>query len=783
MSLTRINRIKGYRIFRDFNWPTDLPDFVRFNVVYGWNGAGKTTLSTLLRQIQLKQATLEGSAEFVFGDQRVTSNALNEAPVPNVRVFNRDFVGRAIFESGSAQLPPVYYLGEDSADIQRKIEELTKHRTECRAAQMAQSSAAALATNSRESYCSDQARVIKNLLTVSGGGPYNNYNSATFKADVQHLCTIAPRPERLNDEQREIYLKTKDSRPLVKLSPVTIRFPDFADLRAQTSKMLKASVVSSVLDELTEDSSVAGWVGQGLSLHLGDKHTDTCRFCAQPLPMGRIECLEAHFNDEFNKFKQDVHALQTDVAKALAFESSLTAPPKESLYETLHSEYSAALEELRSNSRTLKGALEALQDALAMKQNEPFRKIELESYLKLVGGKGLGGFILTMLALAVEGAPFLASFSGTKALEKLNSLIAQHNALTDSFDSALKEARTALAREEILTTISTWTNKNQIVNDTEGARDRAREEADNLDKQIALLEAEVRQHHQPAHELNSEVAAYLGRDELKFEAEQNGYRIMRAGQPAMHLSDGERTAIAFLYFLKSLQGTDFELSEGIVVIDDPVSSLDSNSLYSAFGFMKERTATAKQLIILTHNFTFFRLVRNWFDSVNRRKKNKLAHFYMLSPVVQNGCRGAKICALDPFLSDFESEYHYLFKRVYDASRLEQGQGLEQYYGMPNMARRLLEAFLAYRVPHHSGDVYHKLNAVAGDVATKTRVLRFLHMFSHADAIAQPDHDPSVLSETPTVLRDVLAIIRANDKIHHDAMVELVQQGAQGLATA
>ncbi len=42
-------------------------------------------------------------------------------------------------------------------------------------------------------------------------------------------------------------------------------------------------------------------------------------------------------------------------------------------------------------------------------------------------------------------------------------------------------------------------------------------------------------------------------------------------------SEGERTAIAFLYFLKSLQDKSFDLANGIVVIDDPVSSLDANA--------------------------------------------------------------------------------------------------------------------------------------------------------------------------------------------------------------
>ena len=96
--------------------------------------------------------------------------------------------------------------------------------------------------------------------------------------------------------------------------------------------------------------------------------------------------------------------------------------------------------------------------------------------------------------------------------------------------------------------------------------------------------------------MNADICSYLGRGELTFEIQGSGYQISRNGTPAKNLSEGERTAIAFLYFLKSLGDKSFSLKDGIVVIDDPVSSLDSNALFHAFGFMKGRTKDAGQLL-------------------------------------------------------------------------------------------------------------------------------------------------------------------------------------------
>lgn len=779
MTLTKISKIKNYRIFRDFSWPTELHEFGRFNVIYGWNGAGKTTLSTIMRHLEKQQPVSEGQIEFSFGDRVVNARALGNEPVPNVRVFNRDFVGRAVFETSSAQLPPVYYFGEDSAEKQQRIETLTEELSIQRQLQQEQISNAKQASQALDNYCTEQAKGIRLMLTVAGGGTYNSYDARPFKQQVQQLSTLEVLPARLTTDERDAHMKMRESKALPALQEVAMRFPDLADLRARTEAVLRTSVVSTLLDDLVSDQAVSGWVGQGLVLHQGERLTNICRFCEQPLPPQRVARIEAHFNDEFKRLKQQIRGLLEEVEQAISFEKSLSVPPVEAMYETLKPEYTSALNELRKQSKTLHSALHALQHALIAKQEDPFKQIELTGWLKHVGqGDGFGHAILALLALVADGAPFLASFAGAQALTRLNATIAKHNNLTASFDVSIAEARDALAKDEVLAAYAGWSERSKAVSEAEASRDSARDEAEKIGTEIATLEAEIRQHHRPADELNAELAGYLGRSELKFVAEQNGYRIVRGEHPAMHLSDGERTAIAFMYFLKSLQGADFDIADGIIVIDDPVSSLDANSLFSAFGFMKERTAAAKQLFILTHNFAFFRQVRNWFDSLNKReRKEKPARFFALPPLLRDGQRSAGLGSLDALLTGFESEYHYLFKRVYELTRLAQGNGLEQYYGMPNMARRLLESFLAYRVPGHSGDLYKQLTALTGDVSMKTRVLRFLHTFSHGDAVAQPDHDPCILSETQAVLADVLELIKTNDRPHYEAMVALCAEQA------
>lgn len=63
---------------------------------------------------------------------------------------------------------------------------------------------------------------------------------------------------------------------------------------------------------------------------------------------------------------------------------------------------------------------------------------------------------------------------------------------------------------------------------------------------------------------------------------KNTYEVIREnGEVAENLSEGERNFIAFLYFYHLVRGSrsSDEVKDKIVVIDDPVSSMDSTALF------------------------------------------------------------------------------------------------------------------------------------------------------------------------------------------------------------
>lgn len=75
------------------------------------------------------------------------------------------------------------------------------------------------------------------------------------------------------------------------------------------------------------------------------------------------------------------------------------------------------------------------------------------------------------------------------------------------------------------------------------------------------------------------------------------------------LSEGERTSITFALFLAELKWLYEDID--IIVIDDPISSLDYMHIYNVMSKIKELFSmySDKQIIILTHNNIFYNMFK------------------------------------------------------------------------------------------------------------------------------------------------------------------------------
>lgn len=142
-----------------------------------------------------------------------------------------------------------------------------------------------------------------------------------------------------------------------------------------------------------------------------------------------------------------------------------------------------------------------------------------------------------------------------------------------------------------------------------------------LDAEIKKLSKNVTSIQPTINEINRLLKSYgFTNFEIVPATEEGFYQIQREDGTIAEttLSEGEITFITFLYFLQLAKGGISEEpvnEERILVIDDPISSLDSNVLFIVSTLIKEilksikaDTGNIKQIILLTHNVYFHKEV-------------------------------------------------------------------------------------------------------------------------------------------------------------------------------
>lgn len=420
MAIERINKIRNHRIFSGFVWPQDLLDFNEKNLFYGWNSTGKSTLSNLFRSIEKQASISEGQLEFVINGNKVDgANLASAQGLPHVRVFNKDFIADNVFTSHGA-VAPIFFLGEENIEKQKQVEKLKSDIEQAEKEGRDKEAEKRRSEKALDDFKKERAKSIKDLLSSSGGNnSYNNYDKRSYQVKCDELLNLPDAEQKakvLAESDLDVQKKKKESAPLDKLQILKFSYPDTQQLTDQVVALLKKTVVSAVIETLKDDQELSGWVKTGLAKHKKE-HSSDCLFCGQPLPDGRIEELEAHFNDKYNAFISEIESQSTVIKLAIESLKSCTPPNRLGLYDHLKSDFDARHLDLSNEIAGIKQYLENILAALKDKAQKPFQSIE-RSFECVTGN--------------------------VTVISDLNAVISRHNQETDEFETAIRELRQQL---------------------------------------------------------------------------------------------------------------------------------------------------------------------------------------------------------------------------------------------------------------------------------------------------------------------------------------------------
>jgi wobble nucleotide-excising tRNase len=359
----------------------------------------------------------------------------------------------------------------------------------------------------------------------------------------------------------------------------------------------------------------------------------------------------------------------------------------------------------------------------------------------------------------------------------MNEAIDAHNIAHDNFFAARASAAESLKIHYLLESSMRYRELKEQLDRAEVGAKETDDALRALDERINATRQMMRQHGPAAEKINSLIKSFLRHSDVEIAAVESGFEIRRHGKTVTGtLSEGERTAVAFCYFLSTLEAENRKLSDLIVVIDDPISSLDTKALNYAFALIKSHLHGAKQLVILTHNINFMSLCVKWLKRPAEKKEASLLFIDMRQ--ASDGKRTSSLVRMPKLIREYESEYHYLFclvKEFQDAKSLD----FAYTYLMPNAMRKVMDIFLAFKLPRGQGlenkvlNIAQKADKYGLDAGQIKALERLVQVESHADSLDDlVGFSSMVFEESLSAAQALMEMMKNMDGDHYSSMIKL-----------
>ncbi|MDZ7839633.1 MAG: AAA family ATPase [Gammaproteobacteria bacterium] len=768
-----IASLKQLPVFPDDSTVSESPRLRKYNVVYGFNGCGKTTLSRVFACLGTGERHEDWAADstytvkFTDGTQ-VRTESLDAALKQRILVFNIDFIARKLrWKEGEAN--PIFYLGRDQKDLSEQIDKQGE-RAEVidgrlrRVVSIRNGAEQAFVQHKR-----DRARLIESEVGLG-----RRYNATNLDSDYYNYTYEDP--DLLDEDgigaQRQLL---KLDNPLPKLPRISEETHALNDVVHEVRNLLQTTLGTISIDALREHDAILPWIKDGLEYHKAH-NLKSCLLCGNPLTDDRVSLIESAIGDRYDTLVNDVAATKqtAEVILDTLADSRSGLPSKNDVVKDQRTSFADAANALRSSIDDGRKHIERAIELLNKKQDSPNTQI--------VPGD---------LPELSDAHQWMSEYiERTKAL---NKVIDAHNVAHDDFTFNQNAAKGKLKKHYLAEGYERYRELALYVEKAERVEGALQNLRDELIANIAALKQQMRQHGPAADRVNTMIHRYLGHDELEIAAKNEGYEIRRNGKVTTAApSEGEKTAIALSYFLVLLEADGRKREDLIVVMDDPISSLDTCSLNYACSLVKSLDNVA-QLIILTHNSHVLNELKKWLrnrtekemEKRGRSKEDASAALLFIDTVQPHGnhSRRSRIVELPKHLREYESEYHYLFHMVLRFLDAEEDR-TNYFFVMPNVLRKILEIFLAFKRPGSSG-LSSKIEGLAREAEDigidqiRIRALdRLAHVESHGDNIDDLVTASSMTVEETTVAAEsLLELVEMMDSEHSRRMHRQCQPAA------
>lgn len=554
----------------------------KLNFIYGSNGSGKTTISKVLASSIESETT------------RVTSRNPND---DKILVYNKQFVNDNFQQFDN--LKGIFTLGEDSIDAQEKLNMLSRENEAKKSSiEIKEKTISKFdieikeMTDTLKEKCWQLQRTIGDTFSQALVGYRNS------KQKFYEKCLTSYEEW---DEESTINLEQLKSDYDMAYSKSSVIYPIFSEIENVSIKMLETSELLSKVITGSGKSPIgividilknSDWIQQGIEYM--QQTENKCPFCQQVITNELQQEIIQYFDEEYEKDCTALDVLLDEYTKCCT-------KVLHDLEVILNNDIPFIdKENLRVEYQLLRSVIQLNFEEMKKKRQFPSNKVSLQST--------------------------------EDRFEKINTIIREWNGKILSNNNIVENQEheqkqcTELLWQYIVSNLSidieTYNKflkgKNDAKQSINGQIITLKDEIKKNTKEIEDIEDSITSVAPTVTEINKILDKFDFKGfKLKENEQQKGsYSIIRNdGSSAKDtLSEGEYNFITFLYFYYLIYGSQDKTgitSNKIIVIDDPISSLDSNVLFIVSTLVKNLLKDCRrnkngilQTFILTHNVYF-----------------------------------------------------------------------------------------------------------------------------------------------------------------------------------
>ncbi|MBH0279983.1 AAA family ATPase [Helicobacter pylori] len=695
-----IKKIKSFKAFCGLDM-IEMDEFKHYNIIFGNNGCGKTSLTRAFELLIPKNKHIEKyrtisadksqSIEFECEDRsyKIEPNGDIRVPPFKVEIYNSDFLhnnaplnsefGLKKLDDGTIILEGSV-LGEETKEINQLKDcrgKVEKRQKKIKDENDSENTLSTKQESEIKKYDKEIEKIRKKMTS-------NTIKITPDEIGINDFCKVSKdkfkyQEDALTDLEKDFNKLNEAMKKFDGLKEMELP-KDYQTIKDKLEFLFSFNIdkeAGQVSEKIKEHISKVGreFIEKGIKLQK-EMPDNACPFCAQKIPNEIIQEYTSYFNKSVETFNQRSLEMSGTLKNILdQWNIKEILQSFEKFEPFMKKDFSKNKESLENALEQIKVLLEKLQKEVDKKEGaknkEKFQEIDKEL---LEIQKDIQQHVDETRKILNEKK---------KQKEKLEKL-----------KTELKEARIKKVKHDSYD----WQKSKREAERKLSVLNRGHERLNRLLEKIDNKLKKLYEQKRPDIEA---INSYLKALNLPKYSLHEDYRIvlntdvLENSEAEMILSGGEKTTLAFAYFLVRLKlfYKKEDLKNLVVIIDDPISSLDEQRIYNTSDIVakinQELAGEALkdedkkvQVFVLTHNHTFMARLINMVG--------KHARYFQL----ERNQNQLKIVCKNEVVGYFDTFYLLLFKEVYEFAKKEKVQNnCNEAINYGNKVRILLESFL------------------------------------------------------------------------------------------